>query len=184
MNHIPYEDWLLDDPAQSGQYLSEAEKIELDAHLSECPACRGLSSALRQVENQLHRAEAVSPAEGFNLRWLAHLESSRVRIHRKQSIAMFGVSVGLALGMIVYLIYMAWPLLRTPTVLLWASLYQAIRVLSLANLTREFVANLTVTANISIPPSLWVLAVGIVCQVCVLWLVSYRYLTNPRRVTK
>ena len=184
MNHTPYEDWLLDDPTKSGKYLSGAEQLALDTHLSECPACRGLSQALQRVENELHKADTVSPVDGFGARWLARLESDRIRLHRKQSYRFIGVSVGLALGMIVYLVYLAWPFLRTPTILLWASLYQAIRVLSLANLSREFISNFTVTANLSIPPSLWVLAVGIVCQICVLWLVSYRYLTNPRRVTK
>jgi len=184
MNHTPYEDWLLEDPNLTGKGLSTEEHADLQDHLAQCPACQRMYQALWRVEDQLNEARMLQPAKGFRARWLARLEIDIVKKHRDQSLRLFGLSAGLALGLAIFLIYLTWPVFRTPTVLLWASVYQVLRWLSLANLAQEFLSNISVAANLNVPFSLWVFAVGMVCLICVLWLVSYRYLTNPRRVTK
>ncbi|HUI87763.1 MAG TPA: hypothetical protein VLX61_03450 [Anaerolineales bacterium] len=74
MNHRPFEDWLLEDQALTGE-----QERELQAHLRVCTAC----AAIAESNLALHSTRMVSPAKGFvsrfETRLLEHRKAARVR---------------------------------------------------------------------------------------------------------
>jgi len=178
-NHYPYEEWLLAGP---GQALQAEQAAELAGHLRDCPSCRALSESLPAVEHALRRAPMAAPRAGFNARWLVRVEAERQRSHRRQGLLVLATSLLLAAALLCGLAWLFWPALQAPSLLLWSSLYQIVRWLSLAGAVQQFLSGLLGATRESVPLAAWVLLAGVLCQLGVLWFVSYRVLTNPRRV--
>ena len=176
MTHQPFQDWLFEDTVDS-------QKADaLHSHLETCVECRSLAGAFHQVERSLHTAPLVAPAEGFSLRFQARLGAERDRLHRRQVKLALVVGVSGALILLALLAVLLWPLLDSLDALLWAGAYQLYLAFVFVRGAGEFFAAFAKGLALVLPLAVWVLAVGLFTQAIVLWVVSYRYMTNPRRI--
>ena len=178
MNHLS-EEWLFGD-----EPLTNEEERQLAEHLDSCPECRQLAAAWREVESTLRYAGEESAAPGFATRWQQRLEADRLRMYRRQSLLMLAFSLGGAMLLLGSLVIVAWPLISMPKMLLWAWLYRALTLISVMESVDETVGQLFHSASMAIPPIGWVILAGLLTEMAVLWVVSFRVLTNPRRVSK
>ena len=87
-------------------------------------------------------------------------------------------------AMLIAILVIAWPLLQSPKILLLAYLYQLIHVFGLINAVQDVVGALVEGFSTGIGFGLLVLSAGVFTALSVLWFISIRYLTNPRRLTK
>jgi anti-sigma factor RsiW len=180
MNHKPAIDWLFEDPDE----LSQIQSNELQEHLADCVSCQDLAESYRQLATALKKSEQVGPEAGFASRWQVRLQSSRAKAHRRQIMATLAfVSCG-TLVLIGLLVSIAWPWLRSPDLLLWTWIYQLITLFTYVNALREVVVPAIWEIADLMPLAAWVFGFGLLSEMAVLWVVSYRLLTNPRRITK
>jgi len=182
MNHRTYEDWLFD--SYDEEKLPAQQDADLQVHLQDCEDCRSLAAAWEQVETELRRAPILAPRSGFALRWQASLEADRRRMHQRQTAAaLIFTSFGVAALIILILVLLS-PWMRSPDVFLWVWLYRLITVLSYADALRGFLAAMLQATSGSVSLVGWVFFIGLISELAVLWVVSYRLLTNPRRITR
>lgn len=182
MNHQPYEDWLFADPIE--EPLTPQQQVDLQAHLLECESCRSLAVAWQAVEADLNTGDMIWPRAGFTARWEERLEIEHARLHRRQSLAMLGfVIAGLTL-LFTSLLLLAMPLLNAPDVWLWTGVYQGVQLIDDLRAIQETILKLLRGLTGVVPRVWWVLGLGVLSQLVVLWIVSLRVLTNPRRVTR
>lgn len=179
MNHQLYEDWLL-----SEEPLAPQETAALQQHLQGCESCSLLSVAWQEVEDQLQMAPTLAPAPGFTGRWQARLEADRQRLHRRQSLALLGFSMAGAFLLFSSLAIFALPLLESPNLLFWTWIYRILSLGFLVASLQDFAAILFQTATGTVSIVGLVLFAGLLSELGVLWIVSWRILTNPRRVTQ
>lgn len=184
MNHRLYEDWLFAHFDPIGNDLSAQQVKELENHLKECVTCQQLADSWRQVEVELRRPVIAEPPAGFTLRWQARLDAERVRLHRRQSLAVLVFSLAAAGLVFGSLLVLAWPWLGSPQVLFWSWFYRLYTMVFYAGEVQEFLRPVFQAATGAIPFTGWMLLVGVLCQLGVLWIVSFRLITNPRRVTQ
>lgn len=176
MTHQTFQDWLFEDTLDAGQ--ADA----LHSHLETCADCRNLVGAFRLVERSLHAAPLVAPTPGFTLRWQSLLEAERSRLHRRQVryAALIGLSGAvILLGLLAILL---WPLLDSLDALLWAGVYQLYLAFAFLRGAGEALGAFARGIALVLPVVAWILALGLLTQAGVLWVVSYRYMTNPRRM--
>jgi predicted anti-sigma-YlaC factor YlaD len=185
MMHLPYQEWLLEPPAEG---LDPQQAAALQAHLQTCETCQALSGAWQQAERRLRLAEVVEPAPGFGERWQARLaearQQARQRVHRRQAVLALGLSFSGALILLATLTLLAWPWLRSPNLLLWTWAYQLLSLYTLARGAGYQLLPLARAASGIMPLFVWIFLIGIMSQLALVWVVSYRLLTNPRRITK
>ena len=175
--HLPFEDWLLSDAA-----LTPEENYSLQEHLLTCASCRRLSAAWQEVENQLRAAPVVAPAAGFSSRWAERLEEDRRKIHRRQTLLILIGAIGGAAFLFTSLGLLLLPLLPQPDNILWSLAYRLVAVVSLAREVQDlFSISLSTLVHV-IPPAWWILSIGVLSQLFVIWFVVLRLLTDPRRV--
>jgi len=176
MDHELYETWLFSlDP------LSPHDAHSLAEHLQECESCRLLAGAWRVAEKELRSTPLLEPLPGFAGRWQARLASDRTRLHRRQTMALLVLATGVAAILTASLVLLTWPLMLSPglTVMGWSA-----RLLTFAtymDIVQSFLRTLLGAMSSTIPPVGWVFFAGILTELAVLWVVSYRWLTNPRR---
>jgi anti-sigma factor RsiW len=182
MNHRIYEDWLFDYLDPAGTMLEEQQSADLKRHLQTCPQCQDLSAALRKVEGELRRVPQAQPEPGFTMRWQARLQAEQALRHRRQSMAGLAFGVGIAFLLFGSLVILVLPWLAAPQVLFWTWLYRFFTLASYVDVLRDLLSPLLQAAVGALPVAGWVLAVGLVCELSVLWLVSFRLATNPRKV--
>jgi len=180
MNHKPAIDWLFVDQDE----LSQPQTRELQEHLAECESCQELAESYRQVTFAMKRSEQVGPEAGFASRFQMRLQLSREKAHRRQIIATLGFALGGIVVLAGVFILLAWPWLRSPSLLFWTWIYQLITMVTYANSLREVVVPALWGITDWMPMAAWVFGSGLLCELAVLWVVSYRLLTNPRRITK
>lgn len=178
MTHLPYQDWLFDDL----QSLSAVQMTELKQHLQDCDECRGLSGALGRVEATLKQKVMVGPAAGFTQRWQARLQEERLRLHRRQTRLTLLLTVSALVTLLSALTIFAWPWLVSLKAVFWAAMYQLFNFYLFLAAIGEFMTSLLLAMTRVVPLVGWVLAIGMVFELGVLWVVSYRLLTNPRRL--
>lgn len=176
--HLPFEDWLLSDAA-----LTPEENRSLQEHLLTCVSCRRLSAVWQEVENQLHVAPFIAPAAGFTARWAERLEDDRRKIHRRQTLLILVVAVGGAAFLFASLGLLVLPLLPQPDAILWSLAYRLVALVSLVRGVQDFFSTSLSTLAHVIPPAWWILSIGVLSELFVIWFVILRLLTNPRRVT-
>ncbi len=180
MNHKPAIDWLFENPDE----LSQTQSNLLHEHLAECDSCQELAESYRQVAIALKRSEQVGPEAGFATRWQVRLQASREKAHRRQIMAIMAFVLGGILVLIGLLVFLTWPWFRSPNLLLWTWIYQWITLFTYANALREFVTPAIWEITNLVPLAAWLFVFGLFSEMAVLWVVSYRLLTNPRRITK
>lgn len=178
MIHLPYQDWLFDEE----QELTATQAAELQQHLGSCGECRSLAGALNQMERSLKQMVMAAPEEGFTMRWQARLEEGRRRAHRRQTALTMIFTLSSAVTLLSMLTIFLWPWLAEYKMAFWAAIYQLYSVYLLLAGVGEFLTQLLRAMAEVIPLAGWVLAIGMVFELGVLWVVSYRLLTNPRRL--
>lgn len=178
MTHQPYEDWLFDAP----QDLQPQQTLELQSHVARCAGCRDLAEALGQAEALLRRQGQAAPAVGFSMRFQERLAAERIRRHHRQSLLalLFGFA-GLSV-LVAGITWMAWPYMGSLDGSFWAGVYQFITALAFVEAVGEFASVLLRAAFNALPLVLWVFGLGLITELGVLWVVSFRVLTNPRRM--
>lgn len=177
MNHQPYEDWLFGD-----EPLTPDQAAGLQAHLRACPACQQKATAWQALVFDLRDPPLASPAPGFTQRWTERLEADRHRLHRRQTAIALAYSLGAAALIFSSLLILALPVFQSPQTILWTYLARLVSLLSLANTTTGLLGSLFRSVTQTTPLVFWVLFAGLLTEMAVLWLVSYRVLINPRRV--
>jgi len=177
MVHRPFEDWLLDD-----EPLTAEKAGALQEHLQSCASCRQLSQAWQEVEVDLRTSPILSPRTGFSNRWQARLEADRRRLHRRQTAAALGLSLGGAALLFGSLSLLALPVLTTPKLFLWAWVLHLVQLVSYTGDLQEIVLSVFHIQSRMIPIAWWVLLAGFYSMLVVVWIVSLRYFTSPRRV--
>lgn len=179
MNHKRYENWLF-----AEQELAEQDLVSLQDHMQGCEECSTLAASWQVVETHLRLAPMQSPRAGFAARFEARLDVERKRLNQRQTFAVMAFSVVAATLLFVSLLILVWPWLRSPDVFLWNWIYRAFTFANYAEATSDFLAPLFRSVPAVIPATWWILFIGLVSELCVLWVVSYRLLTNPRRITQ
>jgi hypothetical protein len=189
MNHQQYEDWLFtyyDERSKQrlDERLSSTQEAELKTHLKECTDCRILADAWQVVDTQLSAAPLLGPAPGFVQRWEQYLQVDRQKVQRRQTVLVLGFS---AFGVVVLLASMLMlmiPLIQSPKALVWAGVYRLITWISYVQMAQDVVLPFFQAATSSVPAFWWLIFAGLLTQLGVLWVVSYRVLTNPWRITQ
>ena len=179
MSHQFFEDLIF-----STDELTIQESTMLHEHLEECSACTRLAQGLEAMEAQLMSTSMIAPAPHFVNRWEARLESETKHSIQKQNRTMILLTWGAALIFLSALIYLAWPLLETPKVVILTYLYQLLGVFSLVNTSQNLSTAVFDGLSGGIPIFWLILILGLLTEVGVICVVSFRYLTNPRRVTR
>jgi hypothetical protein len=182
MNHHPYQDWLLDEPQRPEAALTAEQAQELGAHLRACQTCRELAGSLRQVETELHAPALLSPAPGFTARWQARLEKESRRRYSHQDLSWFWASAALSGLLLVGLLALTWPAMRSPGLILWTLLYQAMRLVSLVDGAYIFLINLSEAFNLALPLALLAFTAAILAQLAIAGWLASRLIAYPRRV--
>jgi len=184
MNHQPYEDWLLYEPHHLEEELTAQEYSELQVHLEDCSSCRLLSVALREAENELRAAPIISPEPGFSHRWLKRLERNRRQAHKKQTLILLLVTISAAVMLLGLLTFTVWPWISNPNVFIWTYLYRLTKMYSYVNVVQDIAGVLINAAARLVPITWWIFMVGMICELGVLWIVFYRLISFPRRITQ
>lgn len=87
MKHLPYENWILDEPG-----LKPEEINTLSHHLAACNQCRQLKRGWEASKVLLTKANLAIPAPGFSARWqntvIQKCKTEKVRRYR---LTMFGL---------------------------------------------------------------------------------------------
>ena len=99
MDHLPFEDWIL-----NNEPLTPRQMRELEAHLQQCRTC----TALRQVDLALGNVRQAEPTPGFTARFQTRLAEERLALRRRNAVgfSLLAVSVaGVSLAV-------AWPILQ------------------------------------------------------------------------
>lgn len=179
MNHQQFEEWLFAD-----QTLTPQEEAVLQEHLADCESCRLLAASWREVERDLRKAPVEAPVPGFTLRWQVRLEGQQRRLHRRQSVVLLGYSIAGVVLLLGSLVILLWPQLQSPEALLYTWLYQVASLVAYFSFAGVVLSSIFRTATNIVPLVWWILIAGILCELGVLWVVSVRMLTNPRRISK
>lgn len=183
MNHQEYEAWLFasleqDRKDQGVEPLTPEQQAALGQHLSDCDSCRQLAEAWQVVESEIRQAPQVAPAPGFTSRWQETLLAERRRLERRQTLAMLAFVAGAVVLLTGSLAVLTLPAIQRPVNLFWAWLYEVLSLVEVMDTAGDIGRALL----ISLPLPAWILFVGLVTELAVLWLVSLRVLTQPRSV--
>ncbi len=180
MTHQTYLDMLFEDPED----LSHEQALSLENHLASCRRCQEMAYAIKSVDLEMHRSEMAEPQPGFALRFQDRLLVKQHLIHQKQVRLTFGVvAAGLFILGGIFVIF-SWPLLRSPSLLAWTAVYQLYVMFTYLDVLEGFVSLFFNVSYSAIPLITYFFFVGFISELAVLWVVSYRLLTNPRRITQ
>lgn len=179
MSHQPFETWLLDD-----EPLETDSQAMLNEHLAECDHCRKLALGWQGAQALL-RATLVSPAPGFSDRWKIRLDAARAERQRRQSIQLLVLSLSGAFLLMALLVGLIVSLLRSPDLLSWMSSSQFYIIGEVLDIFQDFLLAIFFmgrSSNGVLPLVGLTFAFGLASQLLVLWFISLRRLTSPRRV--
>lgn len=182
MNHLPYTDWLVADGNDASDQLNNEQQAALQSHLENCLECRSLATSWQSIEGELRAAPLLSPSPGFSARWQARLAADRERSYRRQGIATLSFSLGIGIVLIAVLVFLAWPLIHNPGLLVWTFLYQLARWYSILGTTQQLLASALPSARLVYLPIVWMFAAVFIGFLIGLWVISYRFFVNPRSV--
>ena len=189
MNHQQYEEWLFvhigeRDMQPPEERLTKDQEIELQAHLKDCAECQLLASAWQNVDQQLREAPLLAPMSGFTQRWELHLELERQMVQRRQTIAVLGFGAFGIITLLASLVLLTIPILQTPKALVWLGIYRLITLFAYAQMAQDTILPFLQATLGAVPGFWWLILAGLLTQLGVLWVVSYRVLTNPWRITQ
>jgi hypothetical protein len=182
MNHRNFEDWFLVSQDPQSEKLDPEHLAELSIHLESCQSCQHIVIAWREVDQAFQRSPVVLPETGFTSRWQKRLEADRQRVHAKQGLFVLAFCLGAVVLLTGALFLLALPWTRTPDLVAWFWISRVFSIVSIAGGIRESVGIIVNTVSGVIPLGGWILLVGLASELAVLWLVSIRLLTKPRRI--
>lgn len=187
MNHQPFEDWLIEGGGSlvgsPDHPLTQNDVVSLHDHLQGCEECQRLAVALSAVETELRQAPVLAPRGDFSTRFQARLEAQQARLHRRQSLFVLGSAISGALLILGMLMLACLPIVRSSNTLFWVYLYQAAQAFSYLVSMAQLVGVVLRTAFGTIPWFAWVFGIGLVSFLIVSWVVSFRLVLAPRRVS-
>jgi hypothetical protein len=100
MKHLPYENWILDEPN-----LSTDEAKALSKHLVSCKQCSQIKSGWEASKVLLTKANFITPVSGFTARWqntlIRKCSNEKVRRYR---ITMFGLTLLAFSASLIYMV--------------------------------------------------------------------------------
>lgn len=181
MTHQPFEEWIFSDSPD--HKLSPRETAALQNHLYDCQSCRILSDAWNELEQELVPTPMSAPQPGFTDRWQARLLVDRQKSHRRQTLILLGFSVIGALVLLGFMLSIALPWIQTPGLFFWTWMYQFIKLFSIVGLATDVIGTLSNSIVNLIPVYGWIILAGLLSELAVVWVVSYRVLSNSRRVS-
>lgn len=174
MNHLPYEDWLLNNTP-----ITPEQKRELDSHLRTCSYC----AALVKTDKVLRAIRMASPASGFVTRFQVRLAAQKAA-DRKRS------TLGSILFTIVGLVLLVW--ITSPYLITFFA-SPATWIAALVEWGLFLVTTLQATAQAGVvildvlqgllPPFAWMVMLSTIAGVSLLWSVSiWRFVRVPQGV--
>lgn len=182
MNHGIFEEWVLLDPEDQADNLSQTQLDALVDHLGTCQHCQQLSAARKEMELTFHRSPIVIPEEGFTSRWQVRLQAEHQKIQSRQALLVLAFCLAAIILLSGSLFLLVWPWAQTPDLVVWFWISRIINMLTIVGNLRDSLGIFVNTISGVIPFGGWVLLVGLASELAVLWLVSLRWLTNPRRL--
>ncbi len=180
MNHKHFEEWLF--TYLDNDELEAEQSTQLQEHLRHCESCQHLARSWREVDRHFFKAPLVSPRAGFTERWQARLEKDRQLVQRRQTLVALIFTLGGALVLFGSLMLLLWPWLGMPEVFFWGWIYRLSALAVYLKPANDLLSIFFQSFSGNVSPLFWILFAGLMSELAVLWLVSYRWLTNPRRV--
>ena len=175
LTHPPFNRWLL-----SGEPLSPEQNTILQEHLRYCPECSQLQAAWGEAQLQLSSAGQVAPAPGFTRRFQQRLALQRVKRQRRSSWMLFLGAAGMALFILSLIFWQIAGTFNPPASLLSGLVYLWTYVFVFTErLTDIFGSAARILPSITFVGMVFL--VGFSTLMSVLWLVTYRQLTQGRR---
>ena len=174
MNHLPFEDWLLNELP-----VTPEQQRDLDLHLRNCAYC----SALAETGRMLSTSKMTAPMPGFTARFQIRLAERKIVERRKK---LWG-AVLFILGGLVLLMWAVGPYLTSFLVspATWISAVVGWLVFIGTTLFALFDAGvviLNVVPNF-MPPFAWLVLLSAFAGVGLLWSVSiWRFIRTPQGV--
>jgi len=174
VNHLPFENWLLNDMPMTSE-----QQRELDVHLRNCSYC----SALVETGRLLNTTKMAVPAAGFTMRFQSRLATRKIEERRRKLLgALLFVLGGSALVMWItapyVLSFLAAPSTWISVVVSWL-IYLETTLVALLN--AGFVI-FTVIPKF-MPPFVWMVLISAFAGVSLLWSVSiWRFVRAPQGV--
>jgi hypothetical protein len=163
MNHLPFEDWLLNNTP-----VSPEQQRELDLHLRDCSYC----AALAETGRLLNSARMAVPAGGFTTRFQMRLAERKLADRRKRiwGSALFTV------GGLVLLIWFLQPYLTSflASPAGWVSAVVSWLVFIGTTLFALLEAGLVIMSVVPnfVPPFMWMVILSTMAGAGLLWSVS------------
>lgn len=146
MNHLPFEDWLLDD-----QPLSVEQERELQSHLKLCNSCTSIARA----NLAMHSRVFASPSQGFSGRFHVRLAEQR----HKQKVQQIIGSMVLMIGGLVLFVWLSGPLfveaVRSPAQWLTTGVSYTLFILTSVQVLGEIGSILLRVLPAMLPPGEW-----------------------------
>jgi len=100
MKHLPYENWILDEPK-----LNPEENSTLLHHLAICDQCSQLKKGWEASKALLTKATLVTPTPGFSARWqIKVIQKCKTEKVRRYRITMFSLLLVTFLASVTYLV--------------------------------------------------------------------------------
>ncbi len=177
MNHQPFENWLL-----SEEPLAPEQAQALRAHLSTCLVCQRLEQSWSEVQQLFAQTPPAAPPPGFTARWQARqAEESRQR-QQRQAWRLLALTGGIAFLLMVFLGVYALDLFSSPEQLLMYVIYRASSLYFFGRASIEAVPGLLSPLVGALSLFVWLLALGGVSVLGVLWIVAYQKIMAIWRV--
>ena len=163
MNHLPFEEWLLNDIP-----VTPEQKRELDLHLRTCAYC----SALVEIGRMLSNSKMTAPAAGFTARFQSRLAERKVADRRRK---LWGALL-FTLGGLALLLWFVGPSVATffASPATWISVVVGWLVFLGTTIFALMEAGLVILNVIPkfLPPFAWLVLLSMFAGVGLLWSVS------------
>jgi hypothetical protein len=174
VNHLPFEEWLLNETA-----VTPEQQRELDLHLRSCAHC----SAVFETGRMLHNTKVTAPVSGFTARFQIRLTAHKIAERRRKLLGAFLFT----LGGLVLLMWLMGPYLASffASPATWISVIVGWLVFLGTTLFALFDAGLVILSVIPnfLPPFAWMILLSVVAGVGLLWTVSiWRFVRAPQGV--
>ncbi len=180
MNHKNFEEWLF--AYLDGDSLETEQSAQLQGHLQTCETCQNLAKSWREVDQHLMSAQMVAPKPGFVNRWLERIEIDKRQLQRRQTAAALVFTLCGAAVLFGSLILIVWPWFSVPELFLFNWVSSFFLLMDFLEPVNRLILILMQIFTTNMSLFWWIFFVGLLSELAVLWLVSFRWLTNPRRV--
>jgi hypothetical protein len=165
MNHLPFEDWLLDE-----QLLSPEQERDLQTHLLICNSC----TAIANSNLALHSKLIVTPAPGFAERFQMRLARRHQELRVRQTIG----TIVLVLGGAALFLWLAGPViedaLTSPAQWLTTAVGYTLFILTSIQVLNEIGSILLRVLPALVSPGQWFTLILVAFGIGTLWIVLMR----------